>query len=202
MDNNELDQLLKSVPTPKKGDDYWKEFPKRVTAKLHWQANRTESTATNSFFTMRRLAGFATGLAAVCVIVGFISARLHNQSGHDAHRDAGQYAEVKKYYEEIEALFPNQMQGIVFDGQGPHLIIADKANIPKSQPFYVRVCSPKGCQGFVTFSGQEIQVNGDKCEVLADANGQIMLVGNKRVWSGNQTSGAIRVEARPLTAML
>ncbi len=197
MNDNELDLLMKSVPAPKRADDYWSEFPKRVTAKIHWQNQRGGSPAPIRKTRFRVLWGL--GLATACILIGFFWGSGTEMTPVPA---PPQLAEAKKYYEEIEALFPNQVQAIVFDRQGPHLVLADKANVPSSPPFYVKVCGPKGCQGFVTFSGQQIQVNGESCEVLADEQGRIILVGADRVWSGNQASGAIRVEAKPLSTIL
>lgn len=199
MKDNELDQLLKSVPIPRRDDGYWQVFPKKVTAGLHWRTQKAEHPATNPFYKAKHLALWGVSMAAACLIVGFIFGFWR---GRDSHLDSGQLAEARKYYNEIEALFPNQVQAIVFDRQGPHLILANQANVPSSPPFYVKVCGPKGCQGFITFSGQQILVNGESCEVLADDQGRIMLVGNSHVWSANQPSNSIRVEAKPLTAML
>lgn len=196
MTNDELDRLLKSVRVPMRADEFWKEFPKRMTAKIHWQEQRTEQVRASS---RRLLPKLGLSFAAACIVIGFIFGLWR---GHDSRLDAGQLAQARKYYNEIETLFPNQVQAIVFDRQGPHLILANRANVPNSPPFYVKVCGPKGCEGFVTFSGQQIKVNGENCEVLADDHGRIMLVGNNHVWSANQPSGSVRVEAKPLTAML
>lgn len=198
MNNDELDKLLKSVPAPPRSDAYWNEFPKRVTAKLHWQSQKSDipaPTRKTSFMVL-----WSTGLATACVLIGFFFGQHHGS--HASHLGAPRLAEAKKCYEEIEAMFPHQIRAIVFDQRGAHLVLADKADVPASPPFYVKVCGPAGCQGFVTFSGQQIQVNGEPCEVLADEQGRIMLVGNNRVWTGNEKSGAIRVESKPLTTTL
>jgi hypothetical protein len=197
--NNELDHLLKSVPAPRRPDEYWRDLPKRVTAKIHWLAQKSELPAGRPLRKARVLAYWGLGLATVCIVAGFMSGLWR---GRASSLDTPQMAEARKYYDEIEALFPNQVQAIVFDRQGPHFILASKANVPSSPPFYVKVCGPKGCQGFVTFSGQQIQFNGKNCEVLADEHGQVILVGEDRVWSGHQSSGPIRIDARPLAVVL
>lgn len=199
MTNNELDHLLNSVPAPQRPVEYWNDLPKRVTAKIHWQSHKSESPLRKPFPMARIFAFWGLALTAVCIGAGFIGGLGRS---HSFSADTPQLAEARKYYDEIETLFPNQVQAIVFDRQGPHFILANKANVPSSPPFYVKVCGPKGCQGFVTFSGQQIQLNGENCEVLADEHGQVILVGNNRVWSGHQSSGPIRVDARPLAALL
>jgi len=35
----------------------------------------------------------------------------------------------------FEALFPNQLQAIVFDDQGARLMLADKSDVPNSRLF-------------------------------------------------------------------
>jgi hypothetical protein len=65
----------------------------------------------------------------------------------------------------------------------------------------LKICGPDGCQRFVTFSGQEIRVNGEACEVLVDHQGRVVLVGRDTVWSGSESTGKagnFRIEARPL----
>ena len=57
------------------------------------------------------------------------------------------------------------------------------------------------CLSFVTFSGQEVQVDGQKIDVLVDAQGGIILEGNKFVWSNTERSYAakrLKIEARNL----
>jgi hypothetical protein len=123
--------------------------------------------------------------------------------GHRSPVNDPQLTAVRKYFREIEALFPNQLQAIVFEQQGTHLVLAGEPNLPTSPPLYLKICGPKGCQRFVTFSGQQIRVNGDICDVLADGRGGVLLVGRNLVWSSDQataSSGPYRIEARILEA--
>jgi hypothetical protein len=196
MTNRELDQLLKSASTPGRADGYWRDFPKRVTAKLHWQLAPTN---THSRSKVNVILAWSFGLATVFVAAGLL---IKFRPVHSSVAVDDQLAAARKCYREIEALFPNQVQGIVFDAQGPRMLIADAPNVPRSTPFYLKICGPKGCESFVTFSGQQVQIEGENCEVLADAQDRLMLVGNHQVWPGNGSGGAIRVEAQPLEAAL
>jgi hypothetical protein len=108
---------------------------------------------------------------------------------------------VEKCYRETEALFPNQVQAIVFDEAGPRVVLAEKADVPKSPPLYLKICGPRGCQEIVTFSGQQVRVNGDVCDVLTDAAGNVMLAGDHMFWSSQSVgtkAGRYRIEARTM----
>ena len=112
---------------------------------------------------------------------------------------------ARKYFQEIETLFPGQVQAIVFDQQGSHLVLAEHSNVPADSPLYLKICGPKGCQNYVTFSGQQIHFNGETCEVLLDRHGNVLLVGPQWVLStaGAPTKHArYQVAARPLETTL
>jgi hypothetical protein len=85
------------------------------------------------------------------------------------------------------------------------LILSDSNNVPASAPLYVRVCDGKQCASVVTFSGQEIQIAGQRMMVLSDARGGIILAGNQFVWSsdGKVYDGKnLSIEAKSLLTTL
>jgi hypothetical protein len=199
MNNSDLERLLKSAEAPARSDEYWEQFPRRVTARTHWQTQPAGKPLTES---PRRpspaILAWGLGLVSACIVVrlaiGFWRGRAPRQT-------ALQLTQATKYYREIEALFPNQIRAIVFDDQGARLILAEKADVPNSPPVFLKVCGPHGCQRFVTFSGQQIRINGNECDVLMDARGNVLLVGKRFVWSsaslGSETS-PYRIEAKTL----
>jgi len=89
------------------------------------------------------------GLASACIVVGLA---IVVWRGRAPNETAFPLTQAKKYYREFEALFPNQLQAIVFDDQGARLMLADKSDVPNSPPVYLTICGPRGCQSFVTFS--------------------------------------------------
>ncbi len=197
MNNSELEKLLKSAPAPDRAPEFWEEFPKRITARFHWQANRATAPETAS----RGLSplAWALGAAAVCLVFVFVNHQNTNITGETV----GHFAEAEKCYREIESLFPNQVQCIIFDETGPRIVLGEKADVPASTPLYLKICGPRGCQRVVTFSGQQIRVNGETCDVLLDASGNVLLVGKQLVWSSaslNRETGRYRIEARLLEA--
>ena len=205
MNNDELDKILKSARVPERAGDYWEKFPDRVMAKLHWRKQNAEARQLarprSSSFRFLRLPVFGAGLAVACIILGFgLGLRIGRQS---IAPERAQLAEALKCYREIAGLFPNQIQSIVFDQKGAHLVLAEQPNVPASTPLYVKICGPAGCQRFVTFSGQQIRVNGDTFDVLVDRRGDVMVVGEQSVWSSSEPLHSVdgyRIEARPLPA--
>ena len=220
MKDRELNEILKRASVPEREAGYWERFPCRVTAEIERRRQdilaerNTDGPArsatgwggawwwASSFRFLGTKPALAVGLAAVCLTLGFL---LGFWKGHSSPGDNPQLAEARKYYRELEGLFPNQLQAIVFDQKGTHLFLAREPSVPASPPLYLKVCGPKGCQSFVTFSGQQIRINGDTCDVLADGRGEVLLVGRQLVWAGLQSrraSGRYQIEAKPLEATL
>jgi len=93
------------------------------------------------------------------------------------------------------------VQALILDEHGFQFVLAEKADIPDSPAIYLKICGPTACRQFITFSGQQIQVNGDVCDVLADAEGNIILAGKHLVWTSESQvagTGSFRIEARSL----
>jgi hypothetical protein len=205
MNNAELDRLLKTVPVPKRPQSYWDEFPGRVLGKAHWAENRAQSEADSrsrerrARFRLRFVAVVGVALVAAGLAIGFAFG-LHK--GHRFSISDSELAMAQKWFREIETVFPKQVQAIVIDRQGPHIVLADKANLPVSMPLCLKICGTGGDRLYITFSGQEVSVDGELCEVLQDGEGNVLLVGKRQVWSSGQAQeklSGIEVAARSLT---
>ncbi len=228
MKDSELNKILKSAEVPGRPGEFWEEFPRRVTQEIRQRealagqdapagAGRAFlSSATDhpvevetplsvsawqqlvSAFRLKPV--LALGLVGICLASFFLAG--HSPRLNSAVADR-QFAGAEKYFREIEALFPNQLQAIVLDDQqGPQLLLADAPTVPSSAPLYVKICGPAGCKRFITFSGQQIRINGETCDVLVDSGGHVLLVGKNLVWSGADPglkSGPYQIEARALT---
>lgn len=216
MKDEELTRILKGAPVPERTPEYWEQFPNRVLAQIHSRspeapvsqpaASRagrhpvsSETGATPwRFLSPKAAFALVLGLVALCLGLGFT---LGFWKGRHLATDEAQLADARTYFNEIEPLFPGQLRAIVFDQQGTHLVLSERPDVPPSPPLYIEITGPKGCQRFVTFSGQQIRVNGDVCEVLQDRQGHILLVGRHLLWSGaspTTKSGPYQIEARPL----
>ena len=207
MNNVELERVLRSASVPERAGEYWERFPGQVTAEIH-RGEAVAQVSKSAPATPGRRSWLALvlsqptlalGAAAACLLLGFF---LGTRTAWHTSTDP-QFTEARKCFNEIAPLFPNQVQTIVFDAAGAHLVLSEQADVPASPPLYVKITGPKGEQRFVTFSGQRIRVNGDSFDVLVDRQGEVLLVGKQSVWSSSDPgvkAGPYRIEARPLPA--
>ena len=171
---DDLDKLLKSARVPERSPGYWEYFPKRVTA----QVGEARAGATAP---VRHHWLWLTGLATACAVLvaGILVGRLC-ESANSPHRLAeaaytgGAYARL---YREIEGLFPNQVQAIVVDPRGVKLVLSETPNVTRSQPLLIQACRRDDCRHVITFSGQQVKVNGDTWDVLVNGQNQVVVAG-------------------------
>ena len=193
MNNSELNKLLESAKVPEQSVEHWESFPDQVVRSL-----RGRRAADISAAHRYRRPALAWGLAlATCLVIGFflIPWRGANQ--------ANGLLQNGKLVSEVVALFPNQVQAIIQDEHGLRLSLADTPNVAQSQPLWIKICDGKKCRSIVTFSGQVVQIDGQRVEALADASGGVMLVGEHFFWSArDRTPGRLRINAQQLNQLL
>ncbi len=187
MTDAELNELLRQAHTPERAPDYWDSFSYRVRAALP-AAGQRETLPRPAEVRPRgglRLTA-ALGLVAACLVLAVmvISRRVCPLS-----LTPQDLATANTYLRELEALFPNQVQAVVFEPSGPRLELADGAEVPAALPVYLRTVGPNGCRSFITFSGQQIRLNGERIEVLVDARGEVLLVGGDTAWTSGDPGG-------------
>lgn len=194
MNDTELNRILKSAEAPRRSEEYWNDFPGQVTRQLN-RPLPPERCTTNW---LPRLA-WAGGLAAVCVVAGFI---LGHQFAHtETAGGNGQVLQNEKLIREVMALFPNRVRAIVKDESGMQLVLSDAEDVPASTPLWVKVCQGEHCTTLVTFSGQELQIAGQKMTVLADAGGGVILTGDRFAWASDSAKAGVqdlKIQARAL----
>jgi hypothetical protein len=193
MNNPDLDSILKKARTPERSEEFWAEFPQQVARGLN--RARTDNFRPKQNWFPRLAWGFAT---AICILAAFAISHWRGQTEAKASTDILANAKV---VDETLAMFPNQVRAIVQDERGLNLVLSDSADVPASPPIYVRICDGKHCSSLVTFSGQEIQIAGQKMTVLSDAQGGIILMGNDFAWSSREPTYAkndLKIEAKNL----
>jgi hypothetical protein len=199
MNDSELDIKLAAAREPKLDPDYREDFPRLVLARLRSQPSRPALPPERHW--LPRLA-WSAGLALIFLLAGFAIGHWRGRT-EMAAAPAGDILANAKMINETLALFPNRVRAIVRDEKGMRLILADQPNVPDSPPLFVKICDGKNCSSLVTFSGQELDIAGQKITVLADASGGVILEGNRFVWSSTTRDinpRGLEIEARTLGA--
>ena len=161
MNNSDLDKKLKAAPVPARDEDYWESFPRLVSAKLRLAPAERPGVERHW---LPRLA-WGGGIAFACLVIGFAIGHWHGQKQKN---DPYALLQNGKMLREVLTLFPNRVRAIVQDEHGLQLVLADQPDVPVSTPIYVRFCDGKQCLSLVTFSGQELEIAGQKVTVLSD----------------------------------
>jgi hypothetical protein len=193
MTDAELKKLLQAATLPERPPEFWAQLPQRVSAKLHWRSRQNESVNLPARPRVGAIWGWGFAGAAVLVLVGFLVGNWHGT------KQASALLQNEKLLREVLATFPNQVQAITQDENGLHLTLAEEANVPQSQPLWIKVCEGKVCRSIITFSGQVVQIGDKPVEVLEDARGGVMLVGKHFFWSSQEGGTApLRIKAQQL----
>lgn len=195
MNNPELDSILKKARTPQPSEEFWAEFPRQVARGLNRARTENNRAGRNQF---PRLAwGFAT---TICIMAAFAIGHWRERMATKTASSGDVLADAKVVRETL-AMFPNQVRAIVEDEHGLNLVLSQSDDVPASPPLYVHISDGKHSSSLVTFSGQEIQVAGQKITVLSDAQGGIILMGDDFAWSSHESSYAkndLKIEAKNL----
>lgn len=193
MNDFDLEKKLKAAQVPARDENYWESFPRLVSAKL--RAAPAERPVERHW---RPRLAWGSGIAFACLLIGFAIGHWHGQVQKN---DAYTLLQNEKMLREVLTLFPNRVRAIVQDERGLQLVLSNQPDVPTSTPLYVRICDGKQCSSLVTFSGQELEIAGQKITVLSDAQGGIILEGSQFVWSSsarNFAPGGLKIEARSL----
>ena len=198
MNDSELDAKLKAAREPALPADYQADFTRIVLKNLR-SSPRERGLGEKGLARQPWLPRLAWGMAtAACVLIAFAFGHWRGLTEAKAGKDV--LANVE-FIQGTLAMFPNRVRAIVEDERGVNLVLSDTENVPASTPIYVRLCDGTNCSSLVTFSGQEIQIAGQKLTVLSQPDGGIILEGNKFVWSSSEPVYAgrkLKIEAKNL----
>lgn len=200
MNNTELDKVLNKAKVPEPRPGFWDDLPANVQREINRldPSPSCEKPARPNIGLFLRKAALPLAFATACIVFGFV---LGANSRSTKSLQATELAEARKLWREVAGLFPNQLEAIVFDQQGSHVVLSERADQPIASPIYLKLCDGKQCNRFITFSGQQIKVNGESFEVLIDRNGAVLLVGDAKIWNSARQAGefgAYKVFAKPL----
>jgi len=192
MNHDQLERLLKSVPVPPREAGYWENFPRDVVHRLQFPTPAPSLGPSKRRPRMVWL--FAAATASAILALALIL--------KPASRPTPQFLLNEAAVGELLAMFPNRVRAILQDAQGLRLVLSDEPDVPSSTPLWVRVCRGTQCLSAVTFSGQEVPLDGQSAMVLADARGGVILVGERFAWTSqapNRGAGGLRIQAAPLS---
>ena len=199
MTDPELSDLLRKAKTPSRAEEYWEEFPGVVSRGI---ARGEPGFATGPRRSRLVFAtAWAVSFATLCVLTGFWFGKWHKT--HLAQGD--EVAQARKLVAELATLFPNQVQSIVIENGRTELHLSENADVPRSTAILLRICGKSGCEKVITFSGQQVRVNGQPCDVLVDSRGNVIVAGSRFVWSttgGAGNSSGAQIHARSLGDVL
>lgn len=197
MNDLDLEKKLKAARVPERGEDYWESFPRLVSAKLRaTPAGRPEVER----HWLPRLA-WGGGIAFACLVIGFA---IGHWRGRAEKNDPYALLQNGKMLHEVLTLFPNRVRAIMQDEHGVQLVLSDHADVPASTPIYVHICDGRQCSSLVTFSGQELEIAGQRVTILSDVQGGVIVTGPRFAWSSERpggASGGLRIEARTLNSI-
>ncbi len=199
MNNSELDLILKQARRPEPPENFWEELPQQVSRQLN--RARTENPRPKANWFPRLAWGLAT---LICVLAAFAIGHWRGRMETKAVA-SNDILENAKFIRETLAMFPNQVRAIVRDQHGVNLILSNNGDVPASPPIYVRICEKKNCSSCVTFSGQEIQIAGQKLTVLSDGHGGVILAADDFAWSSREPTYAknnLKIEAKLFPATM
>jgi hypothetical protein len=185
MNKAELDAILKKARTPEPSGEFWELFPRQVVSGLNRSRTRTMRVGQGWF--PRWAWGVAT---AACVLAAFAIGHWRGRLETKTAAESDILSD-SKFIQQTLAMFPNQVRAIEHDQSGFNLVLSNNGDVPVSSPIYVRVCDGRNCSSCVTFSGQEIQIAGQKLTVLADTRGGIILTGEHFLWA---TGGRVAMD--------
>jgi hypothetical protein len=196
MSEFDLNETLKAAKVPERPEEYWQEFPHRMGRQLGRASEREQFEPVATRWPLR--IGWALAAAALILVVGFM---IGQWRGRMETASADGVLQSLKLVRETMTMFPNRIRAIVQDERGLSLVLAEGDDVPASPPLYIQVCDGKKCSSLVTFSGQEVRLAGQNVMVLSDAQGGVILVGERFLWSSEQprqVAGGLRIQAREL----
>jgi hypothetical protein len=179
INDSELEKALKAARLPERSEEYWEEFPRNVTAQLKVFAKHERRPRHVIRFSWQ----FGSAVAAIALVVSVFGWFRREQK-----EDSFALLQNGIVLREVQTMFPNRVRAIVQDEHGMHLVLSEAPDVPASPPLWVKFCDGRNCRAFVTFSGQELQLAGERVQVLADARGGVMLVGERLLWSSAEPS--------------
>jgi hypothetical protein len=115
MNDFELQSRLKGVPVPERPDEYWQDFPARVTRQLRRPATSEAPEAAGFFNFAWQL---VAGAACLCLCLAVLNQPLRAASSAMLQQEIALRHELN--------MFPKHLRILMADEHGMHYLVADK----------------------------------------------------------------------------
>jgi hypothetical protein len=205
MNDSELDRLLRQSSLPKPESADWERLAAGAMEKLasgrQAPAHGDAKTQAGWWSRWRPWPGWPLAASAATVVGAALI--LFCLGGPGVRPQ--EIADARRVYDEVRLLFPDQIEALILGGPSPRLQIAEHPSSPVQRPVLVKFCSPRGCQTVITFSGVNVALQDESCEVLLDSHNQVIVVGQRFVWSSQDeklSRGGYQITAEALPESL
>jgi len=191
MNDDDLDEMLREAAVPERPQADWDRFPGQVVLRL----SSGETRSLRRRFWPLAAAGLATACAGL--LLGFALWHRNGFGGPD-----GTELRDGRMLQALEAEFPGRLQAIIMDARGVRPQLSASSDVSESDPIWLEIREGKERRVVVTFSGQVIRCGGRDVVVLADHDGQVMLLGPGFLWSPQASAGeaeGVEIKAEQLT---
>lgn len=188
MNNKELEHLLReSVKPPERAPDYWSHFPETVRARIQALPRNCAETSTSIPVSsgpslLQQLYRLKLPLAATLILLltSFEVGRRFGKATPPAIQNE-EIHEARAILKELSEFFPGQLIAVSLNGTSTELVLSPAPNLPASTPVLIHLCTRPGnsCRSFITFSGRQIEVDGERYDVLLTAQGDVLVVGER-----------------------
>lgn len=188
MNNEELDHLLRdSVKPPVRGEDYWSHFPETVRARIQALPRGRAETSTfvpvpSGSSLLQQLSRLKLPLAATLILL-LTSFKVGHRFGKETPPaiQNEELHEARAILKELSEFFPGQLIAVSLNGTSTELVLSPAPNLPASTPVLIHLCTNpnNSCRRFITFSGRQIEVDGERYDVLLTAQGDVLVVGER-----------------------
>jgi len=183
-----VEDLLRQAQVPDPGAEYWAQFPQELHRRLAAAAADLPPRARNRQW----LPGaWALAAAAACgLIAGFML--WHQPSAPSLTDSAPSYssAELKdgQALSHYLPLYHGRLQAIEQEGSHLRLVLSKEKNVPASLPVWVELDDGQQRRTLDIFSGQNFRIGAEQVEVLANPDGEVMLIGRDFIWSNRDAA--------------
>ena len=194
-----VEDLLRQAQVPDPGAQYWAQFPEELHRRL---ATAPASLPPRARERQRLPAAWALAAAAACgLIAGFI---LGHQPSTPSLTDTSpsDFSTGLKDGQALSHYLPfyhGRLQAIEEDGTHLRLVLSKEKNVPASLPVWVELDDGQERRTLDIFSGQNFRIGSEQVEVLANPDGEVMLIGRDFIWSNRDAAprgGGVHVQAQ------